>query len=289
MFQSLYLARPWSSCFEGEDDAAAKAAAKAAAEKAAIGGDGDVRSPEGFTDEQQKKFNEVLAAERRKQEAKHQAALKEQAEKLEGVLRSASLTEADRKALKENLESVQGQLRSAEASAAKEKQELEHSYNVRLTETEKKATVWEQLYRDSSVQRALQDAAVKNDAWQPVQIVTILKPMTKLVEELDPVTRKPNGQYKVEVTMMEVNPKTNELEPMVRSPEDSVKRMKELPDQYGNLFKSGVVSGIGSGSATGGVAPGQGGKIDVRKLTPAQYREIRANHPEWLGLAPKRR
>ena len=35
--------------------------------------------------------------------------------------------------------------------------------------------------------------------------------------------------------------------------------------------------------------PGKGGKIDVRKLTPAQYREIRAKNPELLGLAPKRR
>ena len=31
------------------------------------------------------------------------------------------------------------------------------------------------------------------------------------------------------------------------------------------------------------------GKIDVRKLTPQQYREIRAKNPELLGLAPKRR
>ena len=33
--------------------------------------------------------------------------------------------------------------------------------------------------------------------------------------------------------------------------------------------------------------PGQGGKIDVRKLTPTQYREIREKNPELLGLAPK--
>ena len=32
-----------------------------------------------------------------------------------------------------------------------------------------------------------------------------------------------------------------------------------------------------------------GGRIDVRKLTPQQYREIRAKNPELLGLAPKRR
>ena len=35
MFHSLYLSRPWSACFEGEDDAAKAAAEKAAADKAA--------------------------------------------------------------------------------------------------------------------------------------------------------------------------------------------------------------------------------------------------------------
>ena len=38
---------------------------------------------------------------------------------------------------------------------------------------------------------------------------------------------------------------------------------------YGNLFKSGVVSGIGANSATGGLASGSSGKIDARKLTHA--------------------
>jgi len=283
MFNSLYLSRPWSVCFEGEDTVAAdKATAdKAAADKAAA----DKAAADAGKTFSQAELNRILAEDRRK----HQAQLKEQAEKLEAVLKSSQLTEQDRKALQENLVSVQGQLRSVEAQAAKEKQELEQSYQARLADVEKKATTWESLYRESTIQRSLQDAAMKNDAWQSSQIVTILKPMTKLVEGVDPVTKRPNGSYEVRVEMMDVNPKTNELELMVRSPEEAVRRMKELPDQYGNLFKSGVVSGIGSGSATGGVAPGQGGKIDVRKLTPAQYREIRAKNPEWLGLAPKRR
>ena len=40
--------------------------------------------------------------------------------------------------------------------------------------------------------------------------------------------------------------------------------MKELTALYGNLFKSGVVSGIGSGS--GGGTPGKGGPIDMREV-----------------------
>jgi hypothetical protein len=282
MFRSLYLSRPWSACFEGDDDAAKAAADKAAADKAAADAAAAAAAGKTFT---QDDLNRILAEDRRK----HQTQLKEQAEKLEGVLKSSQLTEQDRKVLQENLATVQGQLRSAEAQAAKEKQELEQQFQSKLVDAEKKSQIWEGLYRESTIQRSLQDAAVKNDAFSPSQIVTLLKPMTRLVEGVDPVTNRPNGQYEVKIEMLDVNPKTGQQEVMIRTPEEAVARMKELPEQYGNLFKSGVVSGIGSSSATGGLMPGKGGQIDVRKLTPAQYREIRAKNPELLGLAPKRR
>jgi hypothetical protein len=288
MFRSLYLSRPWSACFEGDEGAgdggAGVGASDGAGAGAGAGGTGAAGSGQQKTFTQDD-LNRILAEDRRK----HQVQLKEQAEKLETVLKSSQLTEQDRKVLQENLAAVQGQLRASEAAAAKEKQALEQQYQAKLVESEKKIQIWEGLYRESTVQRALQDAAVKNDAFSPNQIVTILKPMTKLVEGVDPVTNRPNGNYEVRVVMLDVNPKTGQQEEMIRSPEEAVARMKELPDLYGNLFKSGVVSGIGSSSATGGLMPGQGGKIDVRKLTPQQYREIREKNPELLGLAPKRR
>ena len=282
MFRSLYLSRPWSSCFEGEDDAAKAAADKAAADKAAAEAAAAAAAGKTFTQED---LNRILAEDRRK----HQTQLKEQAEKLEAVLKNSQLTEQDRKVLQENLEAVKGQLRSAEAAAAKEKQELETAFQSKLVDAEKKSQIWEGLYRESMIQRSLQDAAVKGDAWQPGQIVTLLKPLTKLVACVDPTTNRPNGQYEVQIEMLDTDPKTGQQVMMNRTPEAAVARMKELPETYGNLFKSGVVSGIGSSSATGGLMPGQGGKIDVRKLTPAQYREIRAKNPELLGLAPKGR
>jgi hypothetical protein len=74
----------------------------------------------------------------------------------------------------------------------------------------------------------------------------------------------------------------------VMNPKDALKRMKALPEIYGNLFKSGVVSGIGSNSATG-IAPGQNGQVDLRKAASnaKSYRELRATNPEALGLKPR--
>ena len=91
------------------------------------------------------------------------------------------------------------------------------------------------------------------------------------------------------VDFPDTDPNTGEPTVTSHSPESAVKRMKDLPEIYGNLFKSGVVSGIGSSAATGGLASGGGGKVDLRKLTQQQYMEIREKNPELLGLRPNKK
>jgi hypothetical protein len=132
------------------------------------------------------------------------------------------------------------------------------------------------------VARSLQDAAVMADAFQPSQVVTLLKHMTRLVEEVDDKTGKSTGRFQIVVDFPDVDADGNPTI-AVHTPAGAVKRMKDLPETYGNLFKSGVVSGIGANSSTG-VMPGSNGKIDLRKLTPAQYRELREKNPAALGL-----
>jgi len=281
MSVSLYLARPWVSCFEGEDDAAKAAAEKAAADAAAAAA-AAAAAGKTFTQEQ---VNNIVATDRRKLEE----ALKKTEKQYQDLLASQSLTEQERKALQANLEMVQGQLRSKEEQLLLEKKQMEETYAGKLQEVEKKASFFETLYRDSTIDRALQDAAVKHEAWSPSQVVTLLRGQTKMLEETDPKTGRLTGRYKPVVEMQALNTTTGEIETKAYTPEDAVKKMKDTPDTWGNLFRSGVVSGIGAGTATGGLMPGQGGKLDaaaIRKLTQEQFRDIRANHPEWLGLDP---
>jgi len=125
----------------------------------------------------------------------------------------------------------------------------------------------------------LQDAAVAHESFSPSQIVTLLKPQTKMVEKTGE-KGKGLGEYEPMVDFADIDLETGAPLMTRRTPEEAVKRMKELPHLYGNLFKSN--------SATGGLAPGANGQIDVRKLSPTQYREIREKNPELLGLKPKR-
>lgn len=236
-----------------------------------------VTPPAGFTEDQQKKFNEVLAVERRKQEAKLKAEIQKRETTLQVALQSKGLTEKERNSLEEQLAVVSGQLRTEKNQSTEKIKELELQWSGKLTAAEKRAEAAEQKFKDSTITRSLQDAAIVNDAFRPEQIVTLLKGLTKLVDD------------KVVVELPDEDATTGEPIMTTRSAEDAVKRMKEKPEVYGNLFKSNVVSGIGSNSATGGATPGSNGKVDVRKLTPAQYRDIRAKNPELLGLGPTKR
>jgi len=275
----MYKSQPWESCFEGEDAAAAAAAALAATATAA---GGVVTGDKTFTQED---VNRILAEDKRK----HQTQLQKVETQLSELAKSKTLTDQERATLKENLDAIAGQLRTKEQQAQLEKRQMEEAHATKMAEADQKAQVWESLYRDSTIARSLQDAAVKHEAFNTSQIITQLKPWTRLIEIMDEKTGKGTGKYQVVVEMPDVDPTTGQPVPFTGTPEDAVKRMKEMPEQWGNLFKSGVVSGIGSSSATGGLIPGQSGKIDVRKLTPQQYREIRSKNPELLGLAPKRR
>ena len=272
----LYLSESVESCYEGEDAvAAAVEAARVAA--AAVGVE-----PAKFS---QDDVNRIVAADRRKLEE----ALKKTEAVNKELLTSKNLTEQERKALEDNLSSVQGQLRTKEQQAALEKRQMEEIHANQLAETEKKVRVWEDLYRESTIERELADAGSKHDAFSLSQITTQLKPWTRLVPVVD-ASNKPTGSYKVVVDFPDINATTGESEMTTRSPEEAVKRMKELPGTYGNLFKANVASGIGANS-TGGTALGGDGKLSPKQisaLTPAKYREIRATHPEYLGLRPNR-
>jgi hypothetical protein len=280
MLHHSYLACPSLVCFDNAGDPPAAAAAAAAA----VGGDppaaGAGDPPKNFTQEEVNKF---LAEDRRK----HQERLQRLEGQLAEISESKNLSEQERAKLEETLEDVRKQFRTKEQQLAHERKQLEEQFTGRIKDLEGKAQVWETRYRESTITRALQDAAVSHDSFQPSQVVTILRPMTKMVEIPDQAG-KSTGQFKPMIDFPDKDPNTGEEILTQRTPEDAVKRMKELPDLYGNLFKSGVVSGIGSGSGTGGLTPGQGGRLDVTKLTTEQYMKIRKENPELLGLKRRR-
>ena len=107
-----------------------------------------------------------------------------------------------------------------------------------------------------------------------------------MTEITDEKTGKGTGKFKVLVDFQDNDPNTGEPTVTPHTPQSAVKRMKELP-KYANLFKSGVVSGIGSSAGIG-----KDGQVDVREIakdTKRYIEEYRPKHPELFGLrAPKK-
>jgi len=265
-----FLNAPEIACFEGEEDAAAAAAQQQQQSSA----------PE-------KKFsqddvNKFLAEDRRK----HQEKLKTLEQSYEKRLEDKALDAEGRQQLEVELEDLRSQFRTKEQQAEHEKKQQAAEFTAKLTEATKSAEKYQGLYTSFVIDASIKEAAKQNEAFNEEQIAGLLRPSTKLQEVLGE-DGKPTGEYAPMTKFQDVDAEGNPIETL-RTPAEAVKRMKELPHQWGNLFRANVVSGVGQGAATGGVTPGQGAQVDVSKLSPEQYRKIRAENPALLGLRPRK-
>lgn len=258
-------------CYEGEEGANQAGANAAGANQSAP----NAAAPKVFSQEDVNKF---LAEDRRKHSQKY--------EQLEGAYKDAlanqNLSTEQRTALEAKLDDLQKTWRSKEQQLEHERKEWEQRYTKDVKQHQEAAAAWENRYKQTLVDRSLQDAAVQHEAFSPSQIVALLRPMTRIVEQTDEQGRGTGNLVPV-IDLTDIDTKTGEAITTRRTPEDAVKRMRELPDMFGNLFKANVVSGVGAGAATGSGVPGSG-RVDPSKISMDQYMEMRKKNPEALGL-----
>jgi hypothetical protein len=252
---NLYASAPELVCYDGDGAPAPVAAPPASPPEGA---------PKTLT---QAEFDKALAEDKRK----HQTQYQKLEQQLQSTLESAKLTGEERTKLEESLEDVRKQLRTKEEQAKIEKKKLEEDFTGKLSAAEKRAVEAEKRWHDSTIERALRDAATAEDAFNSDIVVTVLRGQAKFTD----------GEQ-VMVDVLTVDPDTGEKKVLQMSPNEAIKHMKADPTRYGNLFKSGVVGGIG-GSASGHLP--QGGKIDIKNLTQDQYMKLRKENPAALGLA----
>jgi hypothetical protein len=216
----------------------------------------------------QEEVNKILAEDKRKHQEKYQ--------QLEGsyqeLLQNQNLTTEQRDDLKSKLEEVQKSLRTKEQQAEYERKQAEEKYKNELESQKTRADHWENLFKQKEIERSLQDAASFGDAYNSRQIVGLLKPFTTLKED-------EGGTLTPMVDFPDIDEKTGEEITTLRTPTDAVKRMRELPKIWGNLFKSNVVSGVGSGQAS----TGDPDSFDYSNMSAEEYRKHRAAIKARLG------
>lgn len=217
-----------------------------------VAGDGERK----FTQDDVNKF---MAEEKRKQQEKYV--------QLEGsyqdLLKNQNLTKENRDSLQAKLADVQAAQRTKDQQIEFDRRQAEERYESELKAASESGNMWESKYKSEKKSRALLDAASIADAFNPAHIVALLAPDTELKDI--------EGELVPMVNFPDIDEKTGAAIRTLRTPVDAVKRMQELPKIHGCLFKSNVVSGVGSGQTM----VSNTGDIDYANMSAEDYRKNR--------------
>lgn len=165
-------------------------------------------------------------------------------------LQDAAKNETEKAAVTTQLEDLRAQMMTKEQQAAEalKKATIERESAVKVER--ERADKYKKTYESEKVKRELQDAATANKAHRPAQLVDLLSPKSRVIEQLGP-DGKPTGDYEIRVKVqVQKDKKQVELD---LTPGEAMKALKDDVDQYGNLFDSPMTGGLGaSGPRTDG-------------------------------------
>jgi len=206
-----------------------------------------------------------LAEDRRKHQAKQQAL----AQQLEQFQSTARLTEEEKQGLAAQIEELRNQSLTKEQQLTRDLEKHKETLKTTSETLAKERDTWQGRYGELLVSNQINAAATVNEAFRNDQVLDLLKPRAKVVQKKDE-DGKPTDEFQVVIKFDDVDAKSGAPVVLELSPADTVKRMKELPDRFGNLFKSGVTPGVGKTKGSGPT-----GEPDISKMTAEQYREYR--------------
>lgn len=231
----------------------------------------------------QEEVNKFLAEDRRKHQEKYTSLEASYQE----LLANQDVVGEQRKRLEKELEDLQARHRTKEQQIAYERKQEEEKAAQEIEQLRQDKLLWENRFTESTITQALQQAAIKHDAYNPSQIIVQLKGQTELVEAKDS-TGKTTGELVPMVTMTVHNEETGVTEPLRMTPDEAVEYMQKNTKQWGNLFKNNIREGIGAGNATDGANIGPNGMQDHgAHLSDDQWFELRKKNPAALGLGQR--
>jgi hypothetical protein len=197
------------------------------------------KKPPTFTKEQQDYFNAQLAEERRRGKEKNDKLILE----LQTKSQLVSTSEAEKKRIEDQIEQLRGEYLTKEENQKKSVEKQLKDEREKREKAEKTAKDWETLYTEEKIERDLTDAAVEHKAFNPEPVRAVLRPQTRITDELDN-EGKPTGKKVTRVKVKKPG-ENGTVQIMEMTPAEAVKHMTEIPDSYGNLFNSGANGGLG--------------------------------------------
>jgi hypothetical protein len=220
-------------------------------------------APPTFSKEQQDWLNAQLAEEKRRGKEKADRLILE----LQTKSQQATTSEAEKRRIEEQIEQLRGEYLTKEEQHKKTMDRQIKDERTLREKAEKTAKDWETLYTEEKIERDLTDAALEHKAYNPEPVRAVLKPSTRIVDELDS-EGKPTGK-KVTRVRVKKAAEGGAVQILEMTPAEAVKDMTEKPDAYGNLFNSGANGGLG-GNNHGRQSGGGDGKAVIPRNT-AEY------------------
>ena len=177
----------------------------------------------------------------------------------------------------EERQRLDAQIAKAENDMLTEKQRAQveldrvgNEHKQALTTQTERADMFETLYKDSTINRSLTDAAVQHKAFNPTQVVSMLKPNTTMTEEI--VEGKTTGKL-IPLTSVQTTV-DNKLVTVKVPPLEAVKLMSEDSNSH-NLFSPTLKTGGGrTNNGNGGPAHSL---AQAAEMSQEAYMEARKN------------
>lgn len=217
-------------------------------------------------------INRFLAEEKRKAQKAQEKTIKQ----LEELKKSQSLTEEEKVRWEERIEVMKNEFLTKEELAKKQAKAERDKQKAEAEAREKETAKWKRLYEEKTTEVGIAVAASDPDVYNPQQIVDILTPKTRLVEEMDSETGQPTGRFTTKTRIMGKNQEGKEVI-FELTPSEAVRLMKDQPEKWGNLFRTVATGGLGGNN----LANRNRGDDTQAPTDPRQFREWRKKNPDY--------
>lgn len=198
---------------------------------------------------------------------------------LETLKKSQTLTAKEKQELQTKIDELQSLNLSKEQIAQQEAEKLRKTHTDELNNLSGERDRWKGEYETYRMRSEILAAASSSNAYNADQLVELLLPKTKLIELKENVGGQEVTKYQ---SIVKFSDKDKDGKPVVLdlSIGDAIKRMRELPETFGNLFKSDAKGG--TGLLNNGGSPAN--KVGIRPgMSQEEYMKIRGQ----LGFGAK--
>lgn len=195
---------------------------------------------------------------------------------LEELRQSANLTQQQRDELDARINNLTQQHLTTEQKLKAQVEATEKKYKADTENLTNESRKWKGNYEKLLVTNEILKGAMQYKAAKDTQLLAMLLPNAKVVEEVDD-KGQPTGNFVAKLPTTVIDPKSKQKVTLELPIVEAIGKMRDDPDNANLFLIDGKPGFGGSGNAPTGSGSGE---VDWSKLTPAQHRAKRKE----LGL-----